>query len=235
MLKVSGAPSSATHEQKRELCRQATLKSHEAMFGERCFTEWYANAVCAVQYTGYCPCTPDAGRCPFEPETHDYGPPCAGPAAKLATCALATTGRGTESGNAGAYEWADGDFGCGVQGLAENGVDWIESACQGTAGGPQMCTCTVNGVPLVDVVRLLSGGDTPFYAPDCQNVAAQLAQGRCSNVLDCCYQYDDGLVAGCSCGADPQLAGFAGCAELAASVNGTRVDHCDAYRPATRP
>jgi hypothetical protein len=134
-LEVSGAPSGATLEQKQELCRQATVRSYESTIGDHCFTEWYENAVCAVGYTGYCPCTPDAGQaCSLSPETHDYGPPCAVGAFKLAFCARSAPS-GVAEGGVDTYEWVDDGSGGVATDLARDGIDRIESVCSGSAPG----------------------------------------------------------------------------------------------------
>jgi hypothetical protein len=235
-LEVSGAPSGATLEQKQELCRQATLRSYESTIGDHCFTEWYENAVCAVGYTGYCPCTPDAGQvCSLTPETHDYGPPCGITALKLEFCARSEPS-GVVEGAAGKYEWFDDERGCVATGLARNGVDRIESVCSGATGAAQRCTCSANGVQLNDATLNLTGGDHRFFVENCKAVATELASGRCSDILDCCYDFiEDGFVEDCVCGSDPRAAGYASCAELAAAQKAVVVDHCDIYRPPTRP
>ncbi|HET6345107.1 MAG TPA: hypothetical protein VFH51_09245, partial [Myxococcota bacterium] len=231
-LNVYGLPLNASPEDRRVICTENTQRSQREIFGDRCFLEWQLYAECAIKQQDRCPCDGDGGNyCAFTPEVQYFGPGCEAQAAALAKCGVATGGSGKETGSAGTYEWADGEFGCTVQGLAKNGVDMIQTWCQGPLGGPQACSCKVNGRQVVDDVRAQNGGDGPLYADDCRDVANQLSEGRCADILDCCYEYDS---ATCRCG-NPALVGVKSCAEWASSLKATQVPICDALRPPSTP
>jgi hypothetical protein len=87
------------------------------------------------------------------------------------------------------------------------------------------CTCSINGHPFNEG-STLSGWVEPIFVSDCEDAATQAADGLCSNRVDCCFEYFDGVNQACFCGPDPAPLGYDSCEALANYAEGQVVDIC---------
>jgi hypothetical protein len=219
------------------LCEQEMEWRLYSIFGASCWDEWLANAKCGLARTDYCPCT--GNDCFLTPGDPSFGTACSSSQAALQACGDTRAASGEEIG-ARTCSWrVDSVTGCFTS--CSDDPELIDMVkCQGPPNGAQACTCEVNGVFLGDIAQQIQlGYFSSWLADDCQNVARQMATGKCHDILNCCATWmepatDGGAASqGCGCTADPTQAGIATCDALAKSVNGSVVDVCPQYRPAS--
>jgi hypothetical protein len=231
-----------TFEQSASTCRAQTEGDSYARYGTSCWDEWVAYTQCAIDYTNYCPCK-DADDthdfCTINPQVNNFGRACLDQKAALDACEASLDNVGTENGTAGEFFWQAAPNGsCQALSIEEpdsgHTVEGrVQAICTGAPAGGQSCHCSANGYEFYDLVDLtLSGGAyVPWNAADCQDVARQLAAGKCTTQLNCCFRYSQTTLDGtdvdtCGCGSDPSRAGYASCEEFAAAAHGTLVDTC---------
>jgi hypothetical protein len=208
-------------------------------YGSKCWDEWAANAKCGIDRTDYCSCT--GKGCAPDLANFDFGAACAQTKAALDACGGSRfVASGTETGKGGTCQWRVSEsFGCDTS-CGTNSGFYITTLCWGPPNGGQQCECLANLAFLSDYFDDNNHG--LWTATDCQDVGRQLAAGKCSDILDCCFTRSYELSTGapvqeCGCTADPKKAGYATCEALAAAGNGQVVDSCPQYRggPKTFP
>jgi hypothetical protein len=227
-----------TSEETIARCVQA-VETGYVDYGDRCWDGWVASMECGIARTDYCPCSEDG--CFFSPQFASFGGRCDAAFAALTTCITAGVTIGTETGRAGDYSWNVNANGCQAYGAIMDGptvVDSLSADCKGPPGGAQECFCNVNGNFLGDQTDAVANGGTyvSWQASDCRDVARQLADGRCADILDCCFTWISTSQSGatieqCGCGSNPSRIGYESCEAFAASGSATVVDYCPRYRP----
>jgi hypothetical protein len=224
-----------TVEEARADCVQGIQVLQHMQFPERCWDQWVASMECGIARTDYCPC--DDNDCNFMPQSGDFLGSCGMTAFELGTCSAEGRAFGEETGEAGRYNWwADDLDGCLV--MSHDPLpNSFQGDCSGPVGGGQACTCLVNGVPLGDYAEAVSqAGNRLWLANDCRDVARQMADGKCQNILSCCFTWSHSTSTGpevqeCACTSDPAQLGHESCQSLAASKGGTVVEMCGRYQP----
>lgn len=216
-------------------CLAQTEASSFQRFGTACWEEWAAHMQCGIDRTDYCPCTDGIKNyCIISPALNDFGNGCLDTKHALDACEKSITDFGTEKGTGGEFYWLMDPGGvCTSRSVEGNVVGRVRAECSGSPAGGQNCLCYANDHVVVDLVDLtLNGGAfVPWTADSCRDVAMQLAAGKCTTSLSCCFRYDQKTLGGqtvntCGCGSDPSRSGYASCDEFAAAANGTRVDAC---------
>lgn len=223
-------------------CRNEVETTEVTYAGNDCWNEWAANARCELARTDLCPCS--GNDCFFYAGGPDYGPDCAATYAALDACTHKNVGYGTVTGKLGTVFWRVDQNGCIAQ---WNGLyhDVTGPQCIGSGDSIQQCECTASGVFLGDESQyIVNGTYVPWYGSNCVDVAQQYADGKCSDILDCCFTWtyyapvsagsndlDGGPKEECGCTADPKQAGYDSCAAIAAAGNGKVVDVCPRYVP----
>jgi hypothetical protein len=217
-------------------CQNLTESVEVIVAGNNCWNEWVAQIQCELARTDWCPCT---DYCYFHVWDGDTPSHCTDTKALLDRCEAGNTAFDRVTGKAGTYEWSVEENGTcgGVSVLNPKGL--LEARCTGPANGPQTCSCYVNGVFIGDQAEYVhNGGSFSFWsASDCPDVAQQLAVGKCSDILNCCFTWtynaspDAGPVEDCGCTADPTQAGYDSCEAMAAAGHGKVIDFCPRYRP----
>lgn len=97
-------------------------------------------------------------------------------------------------------------------------------SCSGTDGLPKQCTCQLNGHP--------SFAYDLLFVNDCADAARQAADGLCSGLLDCCFEYIDDTRRSCLC-ADPTRYGYDSCQAMMDVAAGEPVVICPGLLPNT--
>ncbi len=223
-------------------CQNSVENSAVVFAGNDCWDEWAANVRCALARTDFCPCS--GNGCYFDPSGPDYGPDCAATYSAFDACRSSKVGYGTVSGKLGTVWWHVDQNGCATD---WNGSyhDITAPQCTGNGDSIQQCHCTASGVFLGDESQYINGGGFYFwFGSNCADVAQQAADGKCADILDCCFTWtyyepvtsgapdlDGGPHEECGCTADPKQAGYDSCEAIAAAGNGKVVDVCPRYVP----
>jgi hypothetical protein len=221
-------------------CQNSVERSEIVSAGNDCWNEWAANVRCALARTDFCPCS--GNDCYFDPAGLNYGPDCAATYSALEACSHGNVGYGTVSGKLGTVWWHVDQNGCVTD---WNGTyrDITSADCTGMGDSIQECSCTASGVFLGDESQYINESAYYFwYGSNCADVAQQVADGKCANILDCCFTWtyyepttgdvhDGGPHEECGCTADPKQAGYDSCEAIAAAGNGKVVDVCPRYVP----
>jgi len=116
--------------------------------------------------------------------------------------------------------YANGPSSCTVR--CPVGEQTATLACQGKNGSPMQCACHINdhAVNAYDAV----------FVNDCAEAGQQAANGLCSSLLDCCFEYADGAKQSCMC-TDPARFGYSSCEAMMAVAAGKKVDICPELLP----
>jgi hypothetical protein len=203
-----------------------------------CDDEWHASVACAnaVDYSGACE---DGGAEQFplgiiqiqQFQSPAYtGEPCRPERQAIEDCIekenpyTITKGKRAECN----YHTAANDPAI-CQVYCAVGTNQFESSCDGVAGGPFECGCSLNGVPLSDDAF---GYNPRFFGASCGDIAQSMSDGECIKRVDCCFTWQ-GVQGkeGCACVSDPKLVGYDTCAAAAAATAGKVVDLCPVYAP----
>jgi hypothetical protein len=223
-------------EQRLERCQQELDSIEYQSYGTQCWDEWVANAKCGIARTDYCPCSEN--DCNLYLTNFDFGLPCMQTKQALSACEQKYYTGGTSSGKAGTCQYnLGGGQGCNVACL-DDPKNALSVQCSGAANGAQSCSCYDNGVFLGDIGQHAALGAYEFwYGNDCADVAQHMADGECSDILNCCVSWtytpegSSTPVDDCGCTADPKQAGYATCEAFAAAGSGKVVDSCWRYQP----
>jgi hypothetical protein len=92
--------------------------------------------------------------------------------------------------------------------------------------------CFANGHALGD---LDFNQTETFYVSDCRETAQRMADGECTDRLDCCFEYTTSSGSGCTCGSDPALLQMPSCQAAAEAYGGKVVDLCPQYQGGGSP
>ncbi len=203
---------------------------------DACWSEWVDQMQCELARTDWCPCS---DYCHFHAWDGDTPSHCTTTKAALDQCENSYSASGLIKGAAGSYTWGVRQQGTCMASSVLNSRGSFDAQCSGPAGGPQTCMCFVNGVFLGDQAQYVHNSYyyEQWLASDCEDVARQLAAGKCSDILDCCFTWtynaspDAGPVEDCGCTADPTQAGYDSCEAMAAAGHGKVIDLCQRYRP----
>ncbi|MBK8995712.1 MAG: hypothetical protein IPM35_08190 [Myxococcales bacterium] len=107
----------------------------------------------------------------------------------------------------------------------------FDITCAANPALPLLCSCSVNGHYINQDFGGMGQNLNNFYATDCADAAKSAADGKCTNRLECCFQYTDGGKEVCLCGSDPKLLGQPSCQALADFTGGKVVDICPQFLP----
>jgi hypothetical protein len=203
--------------------------------GNDCWNEWVANAQCELGRKDFCPCS--GNDCNYY-AAPDFSPDCAASYATLDACTHKNVGYGTVTGKLGTVWWHVDQNGC-VATWYTDYHDITMPECTGVGDSIQQCKCTATGVFLGDQAQFIhnDGAYDFWYGSNCGDVAQQFADGKCSDILNCCFTWtshdnpDAGPNEQCGCTADPKQAGYDSCDAIAAAGNGKVVDVCPRYVP----
>lgn len=116
--------------------------------------------------------------------------------------------------------YTNGPFSCSVR--CPVGEYSASLACAGADGLPRQCGCQINDHVVIAY--------EPIFVNDCADAARQAADGLCSSLLDCCFEYVDGEKPSCLC-AVPTRYGYDSCQAMIAVAAGQQVDICPALLP----
>lgn len=218
------------------VCEDMVETNESDIAGNNCWDQWVANVKCGIARTDWCPCT--GNDCLFQPWNGIFGAECAQTYNALEACIGQNHTSGTVTGKDGKCNWDITEQGC-YAGCLDDPKALFESDCMGSPGGAQECSCRINGVFLGDQAQFIKnqGAYSMWPAQNCANVAQQLADGLCSDILNCCFTWtyydspDSGPIEDCGCTADPTQAGYDSCEAMAAAGHGKVVDFCSRYRP----
>jgi len=196
-----------------------------------CFDAWADEMRCLTRVQARCPCNND------ECSLHKPGErpnPCPAEEQAFTDCNTIDhpTPHGSVEGTAGKCFWDINEMGgCYAHCDPRPNKHAFSADCPyGAPGGPQDCTCWVDGTRLIDGTWEdafdTQGGQ--FIGEDCVDIAQKLADGQCDKILNCCFTWkaQGEEVEQCSCLSDPTLKGVSTCAEVAALGGGKVVDIC---------